>query len=1014
MSDRIVLETKSITVKIKVKLPNGLRIIDHTHNRNDNTWQASSSVTIYWGNVSVGFSSNTGMGYGWGGGGGRRVSAYISRAMVIKNDSDFTAQVNFDEDLYQGRGITGPYIEGWASVSGEAQLCLYTWGRDTSGIESPTPDDNYPTYGGAAAVGEYPEVNGRLLWEFTNTPKTLTISFGPKTASIVSTTSTISDSISIDAGVIDDSWEDSGGCTCTVGWEGMAPELDTRWREWWGKHDGFAGEDVLGGKVEIGTGFVNVMNRGWIRSSVMEACSVGVNATLAVPRLYQVDQSAYLMDNPYPDSNIDSNRIEWTLLDKWIHVQDHRVLEQPIPHYITIKGPAFTKQLNHNFCALNAEPYNKAISYVKDSDNWYYATDRSGRTYQHYENDLGPVQCWISHIAPNETGSGTFKDWRVPFRGLAYKAFRIDHDQNLALPAFDDSTSDDDVNTYNWDTYKRLENYRYLIVNGDATRVTINAKSWNVPSDRTIDLCYPDNTKAKSDHTLTRYPVEYDDYSLSTIEGSLWGVTRAKQVIGKGNITSLSLTRRHHAKSHFLEVFDDWTEWHRPDHITSQGDTYDVQWFLQRCGIGDVDGRQTFEVYDVLKSVNAAPNRRYSTDYYHQSLQSIRDQIAAHNGYSTTATEYKDSYHNLTLGAYCAAQGYYQAAGDWNKTYQIDHTDWVYAQPLFDSFEIVGLCGDAFGLLKPGSDAAKKGLFVLTGRKVFRSSAYGLAMSAGNDQPAHTFTDPAARVQALDKPDTVKHDVEVSPTSGYYWINPTQSVPKLWGAVRLNWNKAGDPYLSSIIDVGDKTRRIDRVAFANPTEDELLGLISYDVSRHRRHVIAEVHDYDGVQKARFRLGENANGRFFVHDQIADSQILCKSLCVRYSESRGEPITLIYQDENDTIKLIESANECKTWGNTMNISTSGYTPAFTVAHGQKFVYWLAKSGETYNVKGLILSSLNVIVKSEFTALTGVGSGGIAVDSTITNKGAFTINMIYTDQDKSIKAAQSTNGIKFTTI
>lgn len=976
---RIVLETATRTITGNIRIPNGIS--------GDITSQASAGVSIQWGSWNFSFISQNGFGYGWGPGG----PAYLHASVIGPGAG---THIDFTDLPNEGRGVDGAYVTGSFSITGEAELCLYIEGRYVADIDDPIPDDYYPTYGGAPTYGEYPETNAKLIWEYTTPPKTATISCAGRSASVTAPFGSYADNIHVNGGVTDDSFFDSGGCTVDVSWDGIPVEGDSGWKEFYGRHDGLSGNpEELGAKIACGVGRFSVMNRGWIRQSTLMATIFSCSATMFVPRIAELQLDAMAFDQPHPHA------CQWTVLDKWIHRDGDNIIDPPLPHYTTLTGQAVSLPIRQNKMGVYApENTNKSITRTEQSTNWHPAHGVLGTTYFdfiHYEDDTGPVQYWIAP-PPGEDS----KDWRVGIRGRSFNSLKLNHAESLsvAVPTFDD----DGLGT--WALPKLMEGYRFLEVGGDCEGIRINGKRWALTEEnRVADLCFPDNTTSKTDATHTRYPVEYDHNDRSTIEAPLWGISQAKSIQKiDGDISSLTLKRKEFAQTHWLAPLGDWQEWHSPDQV----DDWEVEWDLLRGGIGDVDGRQSLELYHTLRRIDHAPGRRYTTDYFHQSMSAVGGQAVFMPGYTLTeASSFPDAYHTNDLAAYCAAQGYVREGEDWLPTFGTGSGEWIKAQGLFDSIEWHGLCGDVFGV-----GLGDEKVLGLIGRKVFRSAAYGAAMNAGTGKVAEPFESGDALVKGSDKPTFAELiNEEPSETIGYYGFHdgeafgPTESDPNKWGLVRFDYIGGEEPYSSPLVTVGSVPRRIERVAFALP-ELTSKGSISYCVAQNGRHYTAYVNDENKAV-----IGHSSNSDHTAMEFV-ETEIYCTSVCVRVTKHTKQKLALAYADGED-IKVVQTANDGESFTVPITITSDGDYPAMVLAdNGAKAFYWLEDTGSSFTLKGQIRNALDAIVTDTFTILEDIEEGGLAADESYGSQGLYRITLFY-KQDGGLQSLVSSNGVDF---
>jgi len=726
---------------------------------------------------------------------------------------------------------------------------------------------------------------------------------------------------------------------------------------------------------------------------------VSVGGNIAITRKASLALDAYAGESPHPHA------VDWRAILKYKSSTDetdsegyHTLIDPPEPIVTELKGQSVGATIEQVYESVNVSPLSKAYTAVARTGNWIkvrgYRRDGVYVTYQHYRNEQGAVLAWCIP-PPGESPD----DWRVMFRGKAFTGLNAIHAGSSAvvLPSFSGNEGTDDKPEYTgtWGTPLVWEGYRYLRVDGSCTSLRIGGKTFTVPDSRLIDLCFPDDSTVATDSTYTRWPLDRQGYS--TVEGPLWGVTKATTIkaIG-GDITGLTLTTKEFARAHFLEAFGDWQQYVPDDeYSTSDGDTYTVEYHVQRCGIGDVDGRQSFEAWDVLKITNNAPNRLYADDFYHQSISSVAQQINTIPGYTATLGSKLDDYHDPATGsAFWLGQGFTQSGGSWTKGFNT-LTGAVKAQPVFDSMVWSGDVKDVFNL---GGGATLK----LVGRKVFRSAAYGAGMNSGGGKAAEPYHDPNAIIHGKNTSGGGEIIVGASTTQGYYWIGPTLSDPNTWGKLQLTWdapNGSDDDVNSPEVGVGGVPRRIDRVAFATPAEI-LKGSVSYDVSGHGRHVVAWVDK----GKAKLKLATNDNPTA-LGDTI-DPHIDTDSLCVRWLRDRAEGIAIMYAKDGQ-IYYRTSIDEGRTF--TMPITIhSGSIPTYIVSRTSlRYVYWLEKNGSAYDIKGQIRSGQDDVVKDTFTVKTGVDGDGVACDESFGSEGEHRITVVYVEGG-TIKSTMSKNG------
>jgi len=826
---RVVLATEIRRITGNISMPNG----------GGATSQSSTSINIHWaGDIKISFSSQSGSGYGWGGGGGAGTTGHIKGF-----DSSRT--------ITASRGST--YITGTFWLECQAELVQYTSGKTVDSDAS--PEDYYPDYGGPRVI-EYPHVHCSPKWEWKpGSRPTVGITLGSQSVSVTSDYSvSIPDSIYVDIGVTDDSWYNSGGaCHAEVWWDGIDLLDEPRGITIYGKHDGQSyNPEELGGAITIKDGYVSCMNIGWIRQDNTQADIVSLAATMYSPHLADFGYDAYAGEEKYPYD------CDWTLIDKWIYVRDGVALEEPEPHYVYLKGQSVGYSIQQTKCLLNWGTYNKSITRIEKVGTWMPFTGYIGADYydyDHFELSFGPVSAWITP-PPGEHA----KDWRVGFRGKQYQALTLTHGASLIVaPVWTTTDSKNYKGTFSAPSV--WEGYRFLRVQGAATQISINGKTWKLDSsDAIIDLCYPDNAAVDADTTNSRWPLDSD--LITTVEGPLYGCNVVREIIANGAITTLTLIRQFRNTTTGLKPLESWNEFKPSVHHENQNGSsgeWDENYFVQRVMIGNVDGRQSLELYDLLRVQNTAPNRKYEYDYYPQTIDQIRAQIAMIPGYTVSLrSDYPDDYHNQSLGAYNMGHGWYLSGGTWTTAF--DRLGNPLAQPIFDSFDIPPMTGDIYKLIGAGSSANKR--VQLRGRKTFRSQAWGLL----EEMQTHAqIPDPVYTIIATNNDNSTKDDIEKlqDGNSAEFRVGPTQHSPNLWGAVYASQRKIDGvwPVQTTRVGVGGISRLQQRVAWLIREKEKGGRDVDSFHDEFGRYHVAFVNDDKRIVYKRASCGYPPGGHF---------------------------------------------------------------------------------------------------------------------------------------------------------
>lgn len=814
-------------------MPNGAVVYDFssyppTLLRKDATWQASCTVRASFCGVDFYFGTDTGMGYGWRTATTPRV--YASMAYWGYVSGPYGDQVtwtsagfNFDDVIQtKGRGINGPYIEGSFAVTGVANLVLYTSGEET---ESTDPEELYPNYGGSRNVGEFPTLHGRLVWEWTTDelnrtgPTSATIELFGRSVTVELAKLYVTDTVGFHVEVIDDSWEDSGGAQAYISWDGVPLwGEENRYIEWSGRHDGNPAEEVQpGGKVEVGAGFVGVTNTGWIRTDNTKATKVSTSGTLYVPRLANWYGKAYAGESIHP-----YEETTWHLLHKWDWVDDPdndpwtpvntlNFDNEPNPIWEVIEGPEVEFNIEQRGAFVNFDMFNKHVVDADYSDNWQplrVILNGNAVDYNHGEYEFGPVQVYLTP-PPNEHE----KDWRVGFKGKEWDALETGHKEFLDVAG--GVWTKDNPNEWSATFENEVvgEGYRYILHDGNVASLQIGDKNWTRhPDHNYFDLCCPDNVTAPYDNQHTRYPL--DENLLPTEEGELWGINYFSSLSLEtesevDTAPNLRFARRFHANFTGLETFQHWQEWKPPLVHENEGGgsgEWQEEYYIQRIGHGDVDGRFSVEPFDVLR-VSTAPGATYPFDYYHQTIAEVGDQINQNPAYGVVQGEDIDEFHNSWAPAWFLGQGWTVKEGEFSSGFDVTKDKAIKAQSVFDSFEWSDLVGDIFDC----SQGQDTGILQLYSLKTYRSKAFGSVHNGGEGLVCQPLEEGAT----IFADDTYAGEEDYSlnqvldPDSGVYSIGPTLNPTNYWGQI---WSEL-DEQISYKVGVGEFDRYCYRVAF---------------------------------------------------------------------------------------------------------------------------------------------------------------------------------------------------------
>lgn len=920
--------------------------------------------------------------------------------------------VAFGDLPRNGRGKDGAYIEGSYSVTGEAELCLYTEGEDTDG--DPSPELQYPNYGGSRQVGEYPTNHCRLRWEFVDTPNTATISLGGRSATADLARSIVTDSVTFTTALIDDSWGRHGTPEAHISFGGIPVEGETRSISWTGRHDGNPAEPLeFAGSVEIGTGFCRVRNNGWLRSSVLEACIVSGGGVLYVPRVASWKGEAMAYDQPHPDGSI-----KWHLLHKWQHIYDLDGNPEtpnymgddypPTPIYIEKVGQTVTHSIKQNAGFANYSTYNKAISVTTKSDNWRPVRRILGGAvynYAHGEYEFGPVQVHLTPPAGEDP-----KDWRCGIKGKEFQALRLVHKPMLDIGGITWAKAGN-VWTGTLTNHLRSDGYRYMRCDAGCTLVEIGGKKWAIGEGDSldIDLCCPDNTGAAIDGQNTSYPL--DENMRPTVEGPLWGINFIKvvKVTKAGNVAPvLKLVRKHDASSSFLETFGEWQEWkpenYHPNEGGSSGDWYEY-FNIQRGAIGECDGRQTFEAFDVLRVTSTAPGRKWADDYYHRSIADVGNQIRENPAYEVYQGSDADPYHNPSLPAWFMGQGFTVSRNQNRKGFEVPNESWLYAQPLFDSIEWRDNVGDVFDI----GNGNEKGPIELRSIKVFRGRAYGNVHDGGGGRRAKVPDPPVYVIARNTDDDFIEITQTTDVNSGTYKIGPTRKIPNRWGRVSVHFDTDAD---NNIIEtgkagVGGVPRKIQRVSF-RLTLPQKGSAPSLDMTVDGTWVRAFAKDGKLVTGNASRVKPEWSD--------TDHDINVNSVCLRsvkHDKKQALELHYAYEDKDaskpSAIYRRVSYTLGKTWSEPEEMR-NGKLPAFVYTDdGHRIDYW--QDGD--RIKGQLFDKNNKPLKTKGGDVFEVASGaddstGVSVDYTVKAKGKREYGLLLT-QGGEIKFYTSGNAI-----
>ena len=530
------------------------------------------------------------------------------------------------------------------------------------------------------------------------------------------------------------------------------------------------------------------------------------------------------------------------------------------------------------------------------------------------------------------------------------------------------------------------EAYRYLRLRLSCSAaatiaVAIGSKTWTVDvgtsaADHDVDLCIPGNATAKADGKTSRYPLDASGFVQDSV---YWGVSLIGGITLSGvpdgqslTVDDISLVRLDHAKLTALPEFDTW------ENVGTYEDGDDEYW-QQRSLSGDVDGRLSLDLYDVLKKKAA------SDGVISYTVRTIKDAIAAINaitGYTATAggaltdTDGADYTHwrtggylnnNRPLLWLMGAGAWYASATDgWKSGVSYDITSGtktIVAATLQDEcFGYPGI-GDAWlGADYPGPNDDWDLPVRVTAHK--RGRAWGLLKPTGTVE----LTDNAysAATPGSGQPNTI---YEYQTGQDYERGNHSHRA----------FVRGSTTALSHLA----QDRRITRACFILPQEGS--GNVSYDVSDSQIHVLA------WIQGGEVHIGLGNNEPAPIAFSDISTGIAAEWVCVRWERKSSAQRLLLWVEDQQTIKQYTSTTGGLTWGMATTISASGKHPVAAVERGTlRYIYW-TDSGA---IMGQVRDAQDQVVVGTFTAVaSGADDAGIDAKDSVGMLGAWRVCLFY---------------------